>query len=392
MKNVKRILSVLMACLMIVCVLPVFASAESGGVLRFDENGEFKVMIFADSQDDEDLEETTAQLMREGIAKYDPDLVVFLGDNTVADGYDKQYAAIEAILAPCIEADVPFALVFGNHDQEQGVEKEVLLAMYKQIGGSLCLTWDAPDVYGCGNSNLLIMSSDNILDPAFNLWFIDSGSSLHDEEGEWLGYDYVREDQIEWYENTAATLKVLNGGEAVPSVLFQHIIVPEVYEAMYPSVPLPIQEITYKDKAYLPIPSFSKHTGVVMEPPCPSYYSAGQFDSLVATGDVLATFHGHDHVNDFTLNYQGIDITTVPTVGCNSYSDALSRGFGLLTLNEDDLTTYEYETIYMFDMALEEGSLLTEVEGGASRFSHTFMKLLRKVLDAVHAVFYNLPF
>lgn len=392
MKKMRKILSVLMACLMIVCVAPVFASAQTDGVLRFDENGEFKIMLFADSQDDEELEETTTQLMREGIAKYNPDLVVFMGDNTVANGYDNQFAAIEQLLAPCLEAEVPFALVFGNHDQENGVEKEVLLAMYKQIGGNLCLTWDAPGLYGCGNSNLVIMSSDNILDPAFNLWFIDSGSSLHDENGEWLGYDYVREDQIQWYKDTAAALKVLNGGEVVPSLLFQHIIVPEVYEAMYPEIPLPIKDITYKDISYLPIPSFSKHTGCVFEPPCPSYSSAGQFDALVETGDVLGTFYGHDHTNDFTVEYQGIDITTVPTVGCNSYSEDLTRGFGLITLNEADLTTYDYETIYMFDMALEEGSLLTQVDGGNSSFHYTFIKFFRNLLDKLHSIFYNLPF
>lgn len=387
---IKKIITVLLACLMVMTAVPVFASAQADAGLRFDDNGEFQILIFADSQDDEELEASTAQLMKEGIAKYQPDLVVFLGDNTVASGYDNQYKAIENILAPCIEANVPFALVFGNHDQENKVEKEDLLAIYQEVGGDLCLTWDAADLYGCGNSNLVIMSSDNAA-PAFNLWFIDSGSSLRDGD-EWLGYDYVREDQIAWYENTAAELKAANGGETVPSILFQHIIVPEVYEALYPEMALPIKDFTYKGTAYLPVPSFSKHTGVIFEPSCPSYYSAGQFDSLVATGDVLATIHGHDHINDFTVNYQGIDIVTVPSVGCNSYSNDLTRGVGLITLNEDDLTTYSYETVYMFDMALEEGSELTKVDGGMSKFTATFMRFFRGVLDKIHAVFYNLPF
>lgn len=392
MKNIKKVLSIVLAVIMTVCIVPVFASAEGSSVLQFDENGEFKIMIFADIQDNENVEETTIQLMREGIAKYEPDLVVFLGDNTVAKGYDGQYATISEILVPCIEANVPFALVFGNHDQEQGVEKEDLLAMYKEIGGDLCLTWDAPDTYGCGNSNLLIMSSDNILKPVFNLWFIDSGSSLHDEDGNWLGYDYVREDQIEWYENTAAALKALNGGEVIPSILFQHIIVNEVYEAMYPSIPFTIADYNYDNTTYIPVPSFSKHTGVVLEPPCPPYINGGQFDSLVETGDVIATFHGHDHTNDFTLTYEGIDITTVPTVGCHSYSSDLSRGFGLITLNEDDLTTYDYETIYMFDMALEDNSELTSVNGGESKIYYMFMKFVRNMLDSIHSLFYSLPF
>ncbi|MBQ8210620.1 MAG: metallophosphoesterase [Clostridia bacterium] len=385
MKTAKKIL-----CVLLVCIMTAFGSVMAfadDAALKFDENGQFEIMIFADSQDDEALEATTTQLMKEALAKYEPDLVVYLGDNTVADGYDNQYTAIQAILAPVVEADVPFALVFGNHDQEQGVDKEVLLAMYQQIGGGLCLTYDTPDLYGCGNSFLPIVSSDGT-GIAFNLWFFDSGSSLRDEEtGEWLGYDYVREDQIEWYETTAAGLALANGGENVPSIVFQHIIVPEVYEAMYPSLPFGIKDFTYKDVAYLPVPSFSAHSGFVFEPPCPSYFSAGQFDSWVETGDVIASFYGHDHTNSFTTTYKGIDITTVPTVGCNSYSNDITRGVGLITLDESDLSTYSYEVVRMCDLALEEGSLLSSVDGGSSTFYCMFMNLVTKMLDAIHNLF-----
>lgn len=386
METAKKILSVLLVCVMAAFGCSFMAFADDTA-LQFDENGQFKIMLFADSQDDESLEATTIQLMKESIAKYEPDLVVYLGDNTVAAGYDNQYAAIQAILAPVIEANVPFAFVFGNHDQEQGVEKEDLLAMYQEIGGDLCLTTDAvPEIYGCGNSNLTILSSDGT-EVAFNLWFFDSGSSLRDESGEWDGYDYVREDQIAWYEATAAELADANGGKAVPSMAFQHIIVPEVYEAMYPSLPFGIKDFTYKNVAYLPVPSFSAHTGFIFEPPCPSYYSAGQFDSWVETGDIIGSFYGHDHVNSFTVNYKGIDITTVPSVGCNSYSNEITRGVGLITLDEKDLSTYSYEVATMFDMALEDGSELTNVDGSKSAFHYMFMKLVAKMLDAIHNIF-----
>ncbi len=384
MKTAKKILCILLACMMAaLCSVMAFADDTA---LQFDENGQFQIMIFADIQDDENLEATTDQLMREALAKYEPDLVVFLGDNTVAAKEVKR-EAIEALLAPTVDAGVPFALVFGNHDQEQDVDKETLLAMYKAIGGDLCLTYDVPGLYGCGNSNLPLLSSDGTK-IAFNLWFFDSGSSLRDEEtGEWLGYDYVREDQIEWYETTAAALAAVNGGKNVPSIVFQHIIVPEIYEAMFPSLPFGIKDFTYKDVAYLPVPSFSKHTGFMFEPPCPSYFSAGQFDSWVETGDVIASFFGHDHINSFTTTYKGIDITTVPSVGCSSYSNDIVRGVGLITLDESDLSTYSYDVARMCDLALEEGSLLSTVDGGSSTFYYMFMNLVTKMLDAIHNLF-----
>lgn len=391
MKISKKILSLLLAFMMVVCCsAPVFASDLIPSVLQFDENGKFKIMMFADIQDDETVEETTLQLMAEALDKYNPDLVVYLGDNTIAKGEENQRTAIEAITEPCVSRNIPFALVFGNHDQEQGVDKEVLLDMYKTAGKGLCLTWDAADIYGCGNSNLLIMSSKNILKPAFNLWFIDSGSAYYDENGNRNGYDYVREDQIKWYKDTANALKAVNGGKVIPSILFQHIIVPEVYEAMYNGLPFEMGK-TYDGVSYIPVPVLSKVSGLVIEQPCPSYTTVGQFDALVETGDVIASFYGHDHTNDFTTTYKNIDITAVPTVGCHSYSNDMTRGVGLITLDESDLTSYDYETIYIHDMAIAEGSQISKVDGGQSQFHYVFMKFMRKVLDTVLGIFSSVP-
>lgn len=387
MKFTKKIIAVIMAVLMVSCVLSVFASAEADTTLQFGEDGKFKIMMFADSQDDEELEETTVQLMKEALATYKPDLVVFMGDNSVAPG-EKQADAIAAIVAPVVEAGVPFTVVFGNHDQEQGVPNEYLLAEYQKYPGCLAVDVD-PDLYGCGNHNLTILSSDGSK-VAFNLWMIDSGTSTAETEG----YDYVREDQINWYKSTAAALAAANGGEVVPAMSFQHIIVPEVYDALgMPKIPFGLAEWTFEGQSYLPIPNFGSFTGYLFEPPCPSHYNGGQFDAWVETGDVMATFYGHDHINDFTTSWKGIDITTVPTVGCNSYSNDINRGVGLITLDESDLSTYEYEALRMYDFALAEGSEILDCDGALSKFSYQFYKLLDGFLAKLHelAAGFSLP-
>lgn len=381
MKLTKKVIAVITAVLMLTSAFVMSASAISisDSVLRFNEDGKFKIMMFADSQDDETLEATTVQLMKEALAAYEPDLVIFMGDNTVAGGYEKQAKAIEAVVAPCVEAGVPFTLVFGNHDQEQGVTNEVLLKEYQKYDG--CLAYDAvPSLCGCGNHNLPILASDG-LKIAFNLWFIDSGTSTA-EAG---GYDYVREDQINWYKDTAAALKVLNGGKLVPALSFQHIIVPEVYDAVgMMKIPFGIDEFYYNDTNYLPVPNFGAYTGYIFEPPCPSHINGGQMAAWIETGDVLGTFYGHDHVNDFTTTYEGIDITTVPTVGCNSYSNDINRGVGLITLDESDLTSYSYEALRMYDFALAEGSKIPECEGALSTFEYMFYKVIDQFLTALH--------
>ena len=379
MKIAKKVLAVAVAMVMLMATFALATSANSSDyTLKFDENGEFKIMMFADSQDDDELEETTLQLMKEALATYEPDLVIYMGDNSVAPG-EKQADAIAAIVAPVVEAGVPFTVVFGNHDQEQGVPNEYLLNEYQKYAGCLAVDVD-PDLYGCGNHNLTILSSDGAK-VAFNLWMIDSGTTT-EEAG---GYDYVREDQINWYKETAAALAAANGGELVPAMSFQHIIVPEVYDALgMMKIPFGIGEWTFDGQAYLPIPNFASFTGYLFEPPCPSHINGGQMAAWLETGDVMATFYGHDHINDFTTNYEGIDITTVPTVGCNSYSNDINRGVGLITLNENDLSTYEYEALRMYDFALAEGSQILDCDGALSKIGYQFNKFCDEFLTTLH--------
>lgn len=379
----KKIISLALAIIMTIGIFPVFSSAEGEKTLQFDSDGKFKIIIFADVQDFDPLVETTVQLMNECLDKAEPDLVVYLGDTSIAMGDEEERKTIQAATKPCVDRDIPFAVVFGNHDGERETSREKLLSYYQEFG---CLTTDAdPDMYGCGTSNLEIKSSDG-KKTAFNLWFFDSNAYNPDKEVG--GYDYVHEDQIEWYKKTAAELKKANGGETVPSMLFQHIIMTEVYERLYPKMPFGgFKDYTMNGVSYFPVPFFNRHSGIILEPCSPSFNSVGQWDALVETGDVIATFFGHDHVNDFRAEYEDIAIINVPTVGDQAYSDAISRGAGLITLDEKDLSTFDYEMMYMFDMVLEEDSKILEAEDARSRAYYWFVRLFRNMLDGIHNIF-----
>ena len=379
----KKIISLALAIIMTIGILPVFASAEGEKTLQFGSDGKFEIMIFADLQDDDPIKETTIQLMNESLDKYTPDLVVYLGDTSVAVGDEKEYNTVREAVKPCVDRDVPFAIVFGNHDGERETSKEQLLEWFQEFG---CLTTDEnPDMYGCGNSNLTIKSSDG-KKTAFNLWFFDSNATNPDKEVG--GYDTVHKDQIEWYKKTAEELKKANGGETVPSMLFQHIIMTEIYERLYPKMPFGgFKDYTMNGVSYFPVPFFNRHSGIILEPCSPSFNSEGQWDAIVETGDVIATFFGHDHVNDFRAEYEDIAIINVPTVGGQAYSDAISRGVGLITLDEKDLSTFEYKMLYMFDMALEEDSKITEAEDARSKGYYRFVRFFRNMLDGIHNIF-----
>lgn len=377
----KKILALLTSILMVLSFVTVAFAAqtdEAEKVLKFDENGEFKIFNICDMQDNYPLHKTTAAFVKDMIKIHHPDLVILGGDNTISAHEDKQ-AAVKEICELFVETETYFTLVFGNHDFQQGYTNDELLAMYQQYGGKYCLAYDAePALTGAGTHNLTVLSSDGSK-IAYNLYMFDSNSRSD------KGYDCVHEDQIEWYKNTSLALKQLNGGEVVPAMAFQHIIVQEVYEELFVESPFNLGELTRNydglSYTYLPITHNIKD-GFLLEAPCPGYYNYGQFDAFVETGDIVAVFSGHDHTNSFTVTKDGIDIVNTPGLTYHSYGNDANRGIRMITLNENNTSVYETEILTVADYVLSgDGRYLTEygdislIEAFFGKFAEMFMNM-----------------
>ncbi len=376
----KKVISVLLALCMVLPFAFAASAEEAATPLQFDENGEFVIMHLTDCQDVYPASETMLAFIRNVIATYDPDIVVLGGDNTVAPKETKAQA-IEELVAPFVESETYFAVTFGNHDNEQGVEKEQLLAYYQQYGGEYCLTVDiVPELTGVGTHNLPVLSSDGSK-YAFNIWTFDSNTYHPDG-----GYDAVHTDQIEWYKQTAAELAAANGGEVVPAMAFQHIIVGEVFPAMFKPYPdaLAVPDITktVDGVTYSFTPQYDRITdGILMEFPCPGTVNYGQFDAFLEVGDVIATFSGHDHINTFTIPYKGIDIVNTPGCTFHSYGDDFSRGCRILTINENDAENYKSELVTITDVILGGEDEVLNATGDASMIKAIFGKIIGIVID-----------
>ena len=78
----KRIFSLVLALAMVFGICATAGAADSG-VLRFDENGEFKIMHICDCQDDYPANPEMLIFLDAVVKEYKPDLVVLGGDNTV---------------------------------------------------------------------------------------------------------------------------------------------------------------------------------------------------------------------------------------------------------------------------------------------------------------------
>ena len=80
--------------------------------------------------------------------------------------------------------------------------------------------------------------------------------------------------------------------------------------------------------------------------PCPPHMEfnhRNQFESWKKTGDIIAAFFGHDHINDFHINIDGIDI--YQTLGAGYFTYGKERGGRLIVLDENNPTDIYTETI-----------------------------------------------
>ena len=343
----KKIISVLLAFVLVFGISVTAFAAEDEQILKFGEDGKFSVMHVTDTHLDSDNIDASVWLIGQALDRENPDLVVVTGDNVYNDDdaeITKGY--ITKLMNTFEERNIPVAVTFGNHDSERGaMSREELMAFYNTFSCSVSVD-DGENLSGCGTYNLPVMSSDGTK-IRFNIWVFDSHD--YDDEGE---YGWVKKDQVEWYKATSDALRLQNDGEKVYSLVFQHIIVPEVYDVLKKADSKTIfsfEHIFNKGDYYMFNPE-SVNYGTLNETPCSGKQNDGQFDAMVEKGDVLAMFTGHDHTNAFGVRNQGIDIMNSLSTRYNGDAFSTQYGYRMLVIDEKDTSTYDTKVVHWYDM------------------------------------------
>ena len=192
--------------------------------LHFSRNGQFKIMQVADLHyavsmgmcKDSDIkpceksDNTTNTLIGHMLDAEKPDLVVFSGDQLNGYGTTWDGKSVLAKFAKAVtDRKIPWAAVFGNHDEEDGTRKDEQVKLMKALPYSL-IEAGPKDIHGVGNYVLKVKSADASKTHLLTLYFLDSGSY---SKGvlDWFGffkpteYDYIRQNQIDWFLQESAS-------------------------------------------------------------------------------------------------------------------------------------------------------------------------------------------
>lgn len=288
------------------------------------DNGEFKILTATDlhlcADDDKKKvfikgfirnRKTVKNLIRT-IKEVRPDLVVFTGDVVLSDCQQTDAVQLSRMME---KLGVYWCYVFGNHEARE--EKEYFkYFLYKGLSVyPHCLDlFGDPSLFGYGNFRIDILNGENSL--AKSLFFFDSGRDIQDEvkarlglPKELKGYDFIKPEQISWYNNDVAKLKEKYGGN-VKTICYMHIPTPE-YEYVFD---------WDEEKGAAPTGKAEILYGGQYESVGCSTYNSGLFDAGVNNGTLQAIFAGHDHVNDFCAVYRGVYLVYTQCTGYNVYS------------------------------------------------------------------------
>lgn len=281
-----------------------------------------------------------------------PDMIMVTGDSTFTlpsvkaiIGTEDNYAAFREFALFVDSFKIPWAFVFGNHDEEGSLNKafrkdsekvkkklaEILLS--NEI--HYCKFAMGPDdINGVGNYIINIVNDDG--DTVMPLVLFDSGSYIKgvDKNGKSYEaqrkYEWVHDDQLDWYE---AAIKEISrkAKRKVESIVFQHIPFP-TYQTVINAAVDALGE-NWQDtinvnweygkelKLDTPIGELIYHGGICEEADhevCCSYvgeehgvyYDGGhEFERLLKVGSTKYVFCGHDHRNTFSFTYMGIRLS-----------------------------------------------------------------------------------
>lgn len=323
------------------------------GYCNFYTDEEFKVMQLTDVHIgggflSEKKDKMAINAVAAMVQEEKPDLVVVTGDVSfpvpyIAGTFNNKSSA--KLFAELMEKlDVYWCVTFGNHDTESYsyFSREAISELYSNTEAyPHCLFNPGPvDVDGYCNYVINVKKTSGQITQS--LIMLDSHSYVdNDYFGIMWKYDTIHKNQVEWYENTLNFLADSNNGNMPKSLCFFHIPVPE-YKVAWDEY----NENKNTDNVKYNYGKAGESGKVIYT----SNYNYGFFDKAVELGSTQAMFCGHDHLNNFSVEYKGIQLNYGYSIDYLAYSNidkyGLQRGCTIIDIKPDGSFESHLENYY----------------------------------------------
>lgn len=265
-------------------------------------------------------------IMNRVIESTKPDCIILTGDLVCSRAHitwsRNNLNSIKIITTMLENIGIPYAVTFGNHDVEPKAthSKWELCEFLCKQEHCLMVQYDAAkNITGYSNYPIKLRNRDGSLNSV--LYMIDSNEYLN--ENKKRGYDYIHDDQVDWYAKEVKRIEE-EEGRNIPSFIYTHIPLKE-YAQAWDDVLCMNTNVRY-------------YYGSGDEKVSCSKYESKLFNTVVNLGSTKGIFCGHDHLNDFSIEYKGVRLTYGQSIDCLLYAKNLAehKGGTELKIYKDD--------------------------------------------------------
>ena len=253
------------------------------------------------------------EAVAETVRKAKPDLVVVTGDVAYpvpfqAGTFNNQKEA-ELFATLMDSLGVYWTMTFGNHDTEiysLYTREEIVEKVYTQNKWKYCIFTEGPsNIDGKGNQLINVQKTNGEITQS--LYLVDSHSYT---DGDYFGvawkYDKIHDNQVAWYADCVKKVNDENVSRGftgdVKSLMFFHIPLVQFQTAW--------DEFVANDhKNTENVTYYYGVAGEKGEKCYPGKADGIMFDKIIELGSTKGVFCGHDHYNNFSIDYKGVRLT-----------------------------------------------------------------------------------
>lgn len=278
------------------------------------------------------------------VKNVNPDMLMITGDSFLIG--DKQlvlnfFEFIDSL-------NIPYATTWGNHDEEGDYTKE-FLSKQASVGKNSLYKHVNDNIYGDSNYVINLKKGDSTI---LQIYSLDSHSSYYDKTYGYK-YDYIRDDQVNWYVSEAEKAKESNSGSYVPSLFYYHI---PIWEAALSYYQNGMTGSGYVMGDIKESSTYSVHGLTDVEDRSeismwPQFKHSTLFDEAKKR-NAKAMFTGHDHSNTYVSKYENVYL-----------GYGVKTGQGLYYYGIKDGAEYDHTG----------GSLIYVNEDGSLELKHVFL-------------------
>lgn len=316
--------------------------------LTSNKERDFRLLNLTDPQlkiEEWDENNTTGNIFKKTVAtlieRLSPDLITISGDLSYAD----DFASYKNFADYFDSFKIPWTCCFGNHDNQDG--QEPMQRVIDEYMKHEYFVFEKCDS-SLGMSNFVISVEKNgkivegviLMDTHDRVYYKENDCGINQAWG------YLTTEQLSWYKEQISQLKEIGCND---TTLITHIPINAYLSAAKAAFknPVPDKSIKLEDTYSSDIwnEGYEDSYGVLHEPISAYPEDEGAFDIICQLGSTKNIICGHNHVNNWVVNYNGVRFIFGTKTGCGSYWEPEINGGTVISINENGVTKVNHEYV-----------------------------------------------